>query len=225
MNQKIKLGKSLLFSAAIILLMCALSAWAWSQIPDGTRIPTHWNARGKINGYSSKTIGLWLFPAMTAIVVALFAVLPVITPRREHLLKSLRVYQIIWGTMLVFMLALQIVAILAALGVPVPMAGIINVGIGLLFMVMGNLLGKVRSNFIMGVRTPWTLSSELSWNKTHRLAGKLFVGVGLSMMIMGLFFSTHPAAANVMIYGLIILVLVPVAYSWWVWKNDPNRQS
>ncbi len=115
--------------------------------------------------------------------------------------------------------------VLTALGVAVPTAGIINVGIGLLFIVIGNWLGKVRSNFIMGVRTPWTLSSELSWNKTHRLAGKLFVGVGLAQILVGVFFSTHPAAAKVMITGIILLVLVPVTYSWWVWKNDPDRQS
>jgi len=225
MSQKINFGKMLLFSGVVVLLMLALSVWAWGQLPDNARIPTHWNARGEVNGYSTKSMGLMLMPLFMAGLSVLLAVLPQISPRRENLLQSLRVYKVCWTATLLLFFVLHAVAVFAALGVSIPMAGIINVGIGLFFMVMGNLLGKVRSNFIMGVRTPWTLSSELSWNKTHRLAGKLFVMVGLSMVIMGLFFSTRDAAAKVMLYGIILLVMVPVVYSWWVWKNDPNRQS
>lgn len=215
----------LLFSVAVILLMCALSAWAWHQIPDDARIPTHWNAKGEANGYSTKNTGLFLMPGMMAGLSLLLALFPAITPRREHLLQSMRVYNLLWSAILLFFLMLHFAMVLIALGKPVPMAGVVQIGIGVLFVVSGNWMGKVRSNFIMGVRTPWTLSSELSWNKTHRLAGKLFVGVGLAMILAGIFFSTHPAAAKILIYGLIGLVLVPVAYSWWIWKNDSDRHG
>ncbi len=225
MTPKIKLGKMILFSAVVLLIMVVFSGWVGTQLPDDTRIPTHWNARGEVDGYSSKAMGLFMTPGVMAGLCVLMALLPFITPRKENLWKSIKVYKICWVGVLLFMLVIHSVALLAALGVPVPMSIVVYVGIGALFIVIGNWLGKVRSNFIMGVRTPWTLSSELSWNKTHRLAGKLFVGVGLAMLVSGLFFSTHPAAAKVMITGVILLVLVPVTYSWWVWKNDPDRQS
>jgi uncharacterized membrane protein len=225
MNSQIKLGKMVMFSTAVILLMCALSAWAWGQIPDSGRVPTHWNAHGDVDGYSPKGIGLYLMPVMIVGLVALLSILPKITPRREHLLKSLPVYKTMWIALLVFFAAIHGAAVFTALGRSVPMSAVILAGLGFLFIIIGNWLGKVRSNFIMGMRTPWTLASELSWNKTHRLSGKLFVGVGAVFVVLGFFFSTQSGSAVIMVGGLLLLVIVPTIYSWWVWKNDPNRQS
>jgi len=225
MKNEMKRGKMIWFSVIIILMMFGFSAWVGTQLPDDSRIPTHWNARGEVDGYSSKTMGLFMTPGIMAGLCALMALLPFITPRKENLWKSIKVYKICWACTLLFMLAIHTVALLATLGASVSMPLVVNVGIGVLFIMIGNWLGKVRSNFIMGVRTPWTLSSELSWNKTHRLSGKLFVGIGLAMLIMGLFFSTHPATVAIMLVGVCLLVVVPFAYSWWVWKNDPNRKS
>lgn len=218
-------GKMLLFSAMVVLLMCSISIWAWPQIPDDTRIPTHWNANGKANGYSSKNTGLFMLPEMVAGLSILLTLFPAITPRREHLLRSMRAYKILWGAILLFFLSLHIVIVLAALGKPVPMPKVILSGMGILFMVIGNWMGKVRSNFIMGVRTPWTLSSELSWNKTHRLAGKLFVIAGLIIILTGLLTPNHPAADAIVTVCILAVAIVPVIYSWFVWKNDPKRQS
>lgn len=215
----------MLFSAAIILLMCAMSVWAWFQLPDDARIPTHWNAQGEADGYSTKSTGLFLMPGLVAGFTILFAVLPAITPRKENMMKSMKGYKMCWGGIFSFLLFLHIVAVLTAMGKTIPLKGGVNIGVGLLFVVMGNWLGKVRSNFIMGVRTPWTLSSELSWNKTHRLAGKLFVIFGLVLLVAGIFFAAHPAMGKIFIGGLIMIVVVPSGYSWWVWKNDPDRQS
>ena len=88
-----------------------------------------------------------------------------------------------------------------------------------MFIVLGNYLGKIRRNYMFGVRTPWTLASELSWNKTHRFAGKLFVVTGLIVLLAGLW---NPAWAIYAMIGCIIITLaLTMVYSYWVWKHDP----
>ena len=89
-------------------------------------------------------------------------------------------------------------------------------------MIIGNVLGKVRSNFVFGVRTPWTLSSDLAWNKTHRLVGRLFVLLGLAMIVVGLVGGTT-AFFVLLLGGIGVVLFVAFAYSYRVWKSDPDR--
>lgn len=96
-------------------------------------------------------------------------------------------------------------------------------GVVLLAMLMENYLGKVRSNFFFGIRTPWTLSSELSWGKTHRLGGRLFVFLGLVLavgtMVKG------PGILPLLAPALLTLVVALAGYSYLVWRNDPNKHA
>lgn len=99
----------------------------------------------------------------------------------------------------------------------------IGAGMGLLFAVLGNVLTTVRSNFLFGVRTPWTLSSELAWDRTHRLVGRMFVVGGLLMVLASLLGSTLLLVA--LILGFIVAVLVvAVAYSCRVWRENRDRR-
>jgi uncharacterized membrane protein len=114
--------------------------------------------------------------------------------------------------------------LLQALGWPVEVVTVISVGVSLLLAIVGNYLGKVRSNFSFGIRTPWTLSSERSWHKTHRLGGKLLFGIGIGGAIAAL------AHANqlfllLILGGTIGTTLFLILYSYIVWRNDPEQQS
>lgn len=113
---------------------------------------------------------------------------------------------------------------LTAVGRPIDVARIVPVGLGVLFLVVGNYLGKLRSNFTAGIRTPWTLSSELSWNKTHRAAGRLFVGLGLLLLLCGLTGSTGATWA-VALGGTFAGVAFLFVYSYLVWRRDPEKQA
>ena len=97
----------------------------------------------------------------------------------------------------------------------------IGLAVGAMFFVMGNVLGKLRPNWFFGVRTPWTLSSKLSWNKTHRLAGWVFVLGGLLLMAAGLVGT--PTAMGIAFAVLMAGVLGAVTYSYFVWRSDPDR--
>jgi uncharacterized membrane protein len=94
--------------------------------------------------------------------------------------------------------------------------------LGILFMAIGNYLGKVRSNFMFGIRTAWTLSSEISWNKTHRLGGWLFFITGLLVFLSGLW-RNGELTFGLLFAGTLSSVILLFGYSYWVWKSDEER--
>lgn len=223
-SQNLDLRNILFFSAFVLIVMYAISAWAWVQVPAGTPVPIHWNVQGEVDAYGSKFWGLLLLPLVNTGIVALFAVLPRIEPRQGNIIRSQKAYTRFWATFLIFMLVLHISLVAATLGYPVRIDVVVPVMVGVLFIVLGNYLGKVRSNYMMGIRTPWTLASDLSWNKTHRLGGKLFMLIG-GLTILAALFWTPVATFAIMIGGIFLMVGGLFLYSYVVWKNDPNAEQ
>ncbi len=211
----------LIFSAIILALMFLISFWAWMQIPAGTQVPIHWNVQGEVDGYGSKFWGLLLQPLITTGIVLLFAAIPRLEPRRQNLLRSIKAYTRFWVAFIVFMLVLHLALVAATLGYGLQIGLIVPLMVGVLFVVIGNYMGKIRSNFMMGIRTPWTLSSELAWNKTHRLGGKLFMLTG-AVTILAALFGSPEATFMIMMAGVFGIFLVAFPYSYIIWKNDPE---
>jgi uncharacterized membrane protein len=217
--------RPLVITVIVIGAMVALGAWAWIQLPAGSQVPIHWGASGEPDGFADKTIGLFLLPAITAGIGALMWVIPVIEPRRANFEKSGKAYQAIWLGVVALMGAIQVVVVATALGTPLDMTFIVFLSTGLLFIVIGNYLPKVRPNYLMGIRTPWTLTSDLSWDRTHRVGGRLFVLEGVLFIVIGLL-RPPPEAMIVVLIGAIVAMLVFVfAYSYRVWKFDPAKRG
>lgn len=214
----------LLISGGVILFMFALSGWAVFQIPADAKIPVHWGIDGQPDRYGGRFEGLFLMPLIMTAVVALLAVVPKIEPRRFNLDQSIKPYRAVWLGLLLFFGLLHTALVISALGRAVPISLIISAGLGLLFMVIGNYMGKVRSNFMFGIRTPWTLASDLSWDKTHRLGGKLFMAAGGAILLAGLF-ATPTFAFQVMMVGTLGTVIVTFVYSYLIWRQDPAVQQ
>ena len=155
---------------------------------------------------------LMLTPLITAGLVVLMAVLTRIEPRKSNIEKSRKVYVIIWIAMTVFCFGLHLVLVLSALGRDVHVSVLVPVAVGVLFLTIENYMGNVRSNFFVGVKTPWTLSSDLYWNKTHRLGGWLFVLLGLLIISTG--FIGYPTLLKTLIpISIVGVVLVTFVYS------------
>ncbi|HRK35716.1 MAG TPA: SdpI family protein [Candidatus Hydrogenedentes bacterium] len=216
---RLAIKRFLMLTAVFVLPMLMLSAYAWTLLPEGARIPTHWNVKGEVDQYSSKTFGLFFLPALVTLLVPGLAVLVRLDPRRKHVEQSGKFLFIVSIGLLTMMAAIHAATILISLGYQLPMDRIVGSCVGALFLLLGNFLGKVRSNFFMGVRTPWTLSSELSWNKTHRLAGKLFVAIGLLSLILT-WTQSGVVAVGVLLVSVVLVTLVCVIYSYFVWKQD-----
>lgn len=210
-----------LLSAALVVYAFAIAGWAWSQLPSGAEVAIHWNVQGHGDGFAGRN-ALFLTPAISLAIAGLLAGIPRIEPRRPNLAQSRTAYVAAWiAIMFLASLVTTIVSLNAVgRGAAASPSTSIPVGVGLLLIVIGNYLGKVRSNFFFGIRTPWALSSELAWNKSHRVAGRLFVVWGLLVLASAF---VKEMAPPVLIGGAVIVLIVPVAYSYIVWKSDPAK--
>lgn len=214
----------IMFSVAVIGAMLLASAWAWGQLPPEARVPVHWGVSGEPDGYGSKAEALLAAPLIAALLTALLALLPRIEPRRAHLEQSLDAYVAVWGALVLALAAIHAAIVGTALGSAVNVPAVIAGAVGVLFLVLGRVLGNVRSNFFFGVRTPWTLSSERSWEKTHRLAGRLFLVLGALVLLLALF-GNSPLLFAALIGGALTAAVALLVYSWHVWRTDPDRQQ
>jgi uncharacterized membrane protein len=208
-------------SAAIVAAMLAVSLWAWFHIPAGTKIPIHWDIYGDPNEYAKAPLALFMMPAMAALIVVLFAAIPVLEPRRLSLAQSTKFYHATWIGVVLLMAAVHGVALNSALHAGVQAGSFVIGAVCLLMIVIGNYLGKTRSMFLGGVRTPWTLSSEYSWQRTHSLAGKLFIASGVIGFVAIIALPT-PTAVVIFIGALALTSLVSTVMSYFWWRRDPE---
>jgi uncharacterized membrane protein len=165
---------------AIIGIQVIVAVYGFAVLPD--TVPIHWGLNGQANGYGPKWIGTFLYPLISMGIYVLIRVLMAAGPRlggRENTAANLQVRQIILTGIMLFMLIIQLSTLAQSLGVGFDMTIVVMLALSVLFIFLGNYMGKVRRNFWMGIRTPWTLASSVVWERTHRLGGWLFVIVGL----------------------------------------------
>ena len=208
-------------SAVCLLVMVGLSAYAWTELPPGEEIPFHWDASGNVDGYASKPVALLFVPLLTLGLVVLLSVLPRLDPRRAHIRASAAAYVVIGSAIVILMLVVHAAIVFTALGAQTDPTLAIAVGIGLLFVVIGSQLGRTQSNWFLGVRTPWTLESERSWQRTHTLAGRLFIVLGIGTVLLALV--APQLSIWWLVAGVVLLVAVTFSYSYVVWRDDPDR--
>ncbi len=214
----------LIWSVVTIVAVSALSLYGQWTIPIDQQIAVHWNAAGEADRFGDKTFALWFMPAIVLGVAAIFSAVPFIEPRRGHLLQSSRLYVTGWiGTLIVMTVAHGFV-VLTALGYELPVTQTIFALVGLFLAAIGNVLGKSQSNFFVGIRTPWTLSSNEAWDKTHRLAGRLWVLGGLA--IAALTFAVEQAFAIYVLLGIVgTMTLIPFVASYFYWRSASDKQT
>lgn len=215
----------LTYSAIVVGGAFALSAWAWVQLPDDALVPIHWGIDGQADGFAPKTIGLLILPMVAAVVAALLAVVPRIEPRRANLERSSKAYGATWLAVMTVLGAVHVLAIAVTLGADLDVSRIALTGVGAMLVVIGNYLPKVRPNYLMGIRTPWTLSSDLSWVKTHRIGGRLFVLEGIVLIVLGLLGPSPVILAVALVLAIVATLAVAVVYSYRVWRVDPDRRA
>jgi len=199
----------------LIAAMWAFALAAYPRLP--ARVPIHWNLRGEVDGWGGRGAA-FLFPAIALGIAGMMAVLPRIDPRKANWEKFADETRVIVSMLVLFMAWIEAVTLGAGLGWNVDVGRATLVGVGALFAVMGNYLPRIRSNWFLGIRTPWTLASDRVWRETHRLAGRTFVAGGAAMVIAG--FVSSPAATEVALAAVGIAALVPVVYSYLAWRRE-----
>jgi len=166
------------------------------------KVASHWNVRGEVDGYLPKFWGLFLLPIIFAGVALLLIAVPRIDPLRENIMAFRKYYDGFIILFSIFLFSIHLQVILWNLGVRLSPAATVPVGVGLLFFYIGVLCEKSRRNWFIGIRTPWTLSSDRVWEKTHRLGGKLFKAAGV-IAILGVLVQEYA----------LILILAPIIFA------------
>jgi uncharacterized membrane protein len=220
MTRKSLAGASALVVATMLGTGLAVAA---SLSPDA-QLPIHWGLDGKSDGFSDKWTALLLPAGITFFLSLFFFFLPAIEPRREGLERSQGLYLWGWVTILLMGAVIQLSVVAAALDWPVDAGRLIVAGTGAMLALIGNQLGKSRSMYLIGMRTPWTLASEDVWIRTHRLAGKLMVAAGL--VIAGAALIDLPPGWRIALFlGAIALSAgIPTVYSFLLWRRERSAQ-
>ena len=203
--------------------MLALSIWVWGQLPPNVQIPTRFNFDGSPTAYMGKEV-LLLSPLIVLLVAVTDLILPRTEPNQRNLRRSSKAYTAVSVAIAAVFSSVHVVIILSALGKPVNVAAATNLTIGLFLIIVGNYLSKIRPNHSFGVRTRWTISSDLAWQKTHRLGGWLLVLNGFTFLIAGLSSNVTLLICSIVSLLIISLLVLPI-YSYLIWRDDPNRST
>jgi uncharacterized membrane protein len=218
------MSRKLAFAISAILIgaMSLAGAWTLLRMPAGSPVPSHWNAAGQVDGYAGPWI-LFLMPALTIGFDLLMATLILVEPRRGNLLASTAAYNAIVLGFAALMTVIQGVTVWSAVGsveAGDAIGSLIFVAAGLFLVVIGIFLPRIRSNFFMGIRTPWTLSSERSWSRTHRLGAWLFAGLGVLVAVSA---AVPGVGVFLILGGAGSVIVVLFVFSYVVWRADPDK--
>ncbi|MFE4114898.1 SdpI family protein [Priestia sp. YIM B13448] len=210
--------KKHVFPLSITLL--TLVAWLIALPHLPATMPIHWGANGEADGFATKINAMILTVGIMVLIYFVIAFVPRIDPRKENYKYFSKTYNILLNAVLLLFFFVNMSTILQGLGYNVPMSHIAPIMAGLVFIIIGNYLQRVRSNYFMGIRTPWTLSNETVWKKTHRLSGKIFFIGGLLILISAFLPDGYK---SVIMWGSIVLcVAVPYLYSYLAYKKEMN---
>ena len=218
MMQKIQFTfKSEWLSILLIVAVIATAIWAYPLLPS--EVPSHWGISEQVDDWTTPLGHVLMFPGMMLALYLLFLLLPHIEPRRQHFLESWGFYQMIRNFMMVFFAFMYGLTTYAAItGNAIAVGKIVPVSVGILFIFIGNYLTQVKSNFFMGIRTPWTLDSEANWQKTHRLGAYTFA-IGGVLFLLSPFMPT-PYNFYVPMVGVAIAGCLPILMSFIWFKQD-----
>jgi uncharacterized membrane protein len=200
---------------AVLALMWAAAMIVYPHLPE--RVPLHWNLQGEVDRWGGRGTGAFLPPVIATFVYLLMTYVPRIDPRKRNIDRLGGDYALLVSAVILFMALLQGATTAVALGVKVNIGAVVLAGVGALWVAIGNYLPRVRQNFTVGVRTPWTLSSEAVWRETHRIAGRSMVVGGL--LTIGAALLPDPARGLVAIVTLLSSALLPVAWSYVLWRR------
>jgi uncharacterized membrane protein len=201
--------------SCLILASFLLGAYLYPIMPE--RMASHWDASGSVNGYMPKLTGLFLMPAISMILFLVFLVIPKIDPLKENIAKFRAYFDLFILLLFVFLFYLYLLTILWNLGYRFNIIQLMAPAIGLLIFYAGVMTENAKQNWFIGVRTPWTLSSERVWNKTNRLAGKLFKAAGILAML-GAIFPGH--AIWFILVPVILAGIYPLIYSYQGYQRE-----
>ncbi len=205
----------------VVAAMLVFLALAWPHLP--ARMAVHWNADFQVDRWGRRLPAAGSFPAMALAFWLLLPLLRRLDPRRANYERFDATFWIVVNLLVLLLAGMEVAVVGFNLGWPVDMQRVVLGLLGLLFMAIGNYMPRVRSNWWMGIRTPWTLSSDAVWRETHRVGGRTFVLGGLVTIVAA--FLPRAVAPWVALMGLVVGGFVPVVYSYVLWRREQGEPN
>ncbi len=205
---------SIILMWLIVIVTILSTIYFYDALPD--IMPTHWNASGEVDGYSSKEIGAFLLPIMAIFVALIFVIIPYIEPNKKNLKKFALQYNTLGLLLVAFFAYLHYLVIFASIVEQINMMRLISPALGIIFFYVGILLNKAKQNYTVGIRTPWTLANEKVWEQTHKKGGILFKISG-TIALFGLVFAEY--AFILVIVPILISSIFLFIYSYYLFKK------
>lgn len=207
--------KSEIIVVGIILLTFLIGIYFYPQMPE--KIASHWNAQGEVDGYMSKFWGLFLMPFISIGLFLLFVLIPRIDPLKANIEKFRKYYDGFVVLMIVFLFYLYLLTIFWNINIRFNIVQLLAPAFGIVFYYTGILIENAKRNWFIGIRTPWTLSSEKVWDKTHKIGSKLFKISGL-VTVFGTFFQRY--AIFFVVIPVILVTIYTIIYSYFEYKEE-----
>ncbi len=216
-----KKGNLSRFSLVLAVIPVLVYGCLYQNLPE--QVPSHFDMEGNVNDFMSKQ-EFWLVALLPLLLWGLFLVLPTMDPKKENYAKFAKAYQCFHFGMVAFMDFIFFVSLSGVFATDTTyMSMVIYISVGLLFLWIGKIMPQLKPNFFMGIKTPWTLSSETVWEKTHKVGGVCFRIGGICFCILPFFGS---AVGNILLFPLIILLLYPIPLSYFLYaKEEKKNQS
>jgi uncharacterized membrane protein len=204
----------LLAEILLVVLMYAVGIYFYDALP--ALMPSHWGINGTVDSYASKNWIIFGFPLIALVMIPLFRILKKIDPYKEKYAQFVKAFEMVKFGIIAFFAYMYFVMIYATFYPELNVGSFVIGGVGILFMLIGNYMGKVRQNYFMGIRTPWTLQNEEVWNKTHRLGGWCFFIAGLIFIVEAFVFKFIIPA---FVFAIVLAAVVPMVYSYVIYKS------
>ena len=206
--------KLLIITSIVTLLPIVAGVLLWNQLPDP--MPSHWNAAGEIDGWSSKPFAVFGLPWILVAAQWLCLLGTAADPKKKN--HSDKMIHLVLWIVPVLSVVMHTFVYLIALGYGVRMEMVMPVCIGLIFVIIGNYMPKCKQNYTIGIKIPWTLDNEENWNKTHRFAGWIWLFGGVAIMC-----TTFVGGYKAFIAITLAMVLVPVIYSYLLYRQQEKN--
>ncbi len=208
---------ALVLSSVVCLLPIILSIVLYNDLPQ--QIAIHWDSAGNPDNFAPKAVAAFGLPFLLAAINLLSKLKLYHDPKRSNTSQAMQVVAA-WTPPLLSLIVVPI-TLFIAMGAAIPIALVVPPLVGVLLIICGNYLPKNRQNYTIGIRLAWTLHNADNWNKTHRMAGYLYIFAGL-ILIAGTFISHHSGVINGMsltVFVVILLVIAPIIYSFMLYRK------
>ncbi|MBE5839403.1 SdpI family protein [Butyrivibrio sp.] len=210
--------RTLIIASVITILPIIIGIFLWNSLPDV--MATHFGADNEGNGFSSKAFAVIGIPMLLLAVEWIGALVTAHDPRKQNI--SPKMFSIMLWIVPVISIVATATMYSYNLGYKMNITFFAELVMGLAFVVLGNYLPKARQNYTIGIKTPWTLSNEDIWNRTHRLAGYLWVVGGITIVVFSLIGFTK---VYLMIAIIAVMAVIPYIYSYSLQVKHHNLQS